>query len=105
MLEEHSDSWPLQAQAGVTAARIGDRTTADKMSKQLASVDAPFTMGGPSFARAAIAAQLGERDEAIRLLQQAITLGFHDHDRLHVDISFDPIRNDPEFQEIMRPKG
>jgi serine/threonine protein kinase/tetratricopeptide (TPR) repeat protein len=105
ILEEHPDSWPIQAQAGVTAARIGDRETAEEISRKLAAVDAPFTMGGPSFARAAIAAQLGELDEAIRLLQRAITRGFHEYGRLHVDMAFDPIRDDPEFQEILRPKG
>jgi len=105
LLASDPDRWDFQGVLGIEAARLGDRATADKMSKQLASVDAPFTMGGPSYARAAIAAQMGERDEAIRLVQQAITRGFHEYGRLHVDIEFDPIRNDPEFQEIMRPKG
>lgn len=105
MLADEPDSWPLQAEVGIEAAWIGDRSTADEMSQRLAAVDAPFTMGGPSYHRAAIAAQLGEPDEAIRLLQQAITRGFKDYRQLHVDIDLDPLRDNPEFKEILRPKG
>jgi len=62
-------------------------------------------MGRPSFHRATIAAQLGQSTEAIRLLQQAISRGFHNFDHLHVDLNLDSLRDDPEFQEILRPKG
>jgi len=105
LLESQPDSWSYQAYVGVAAARIGDRKTAEVMSQDLSAVDAPFTMGGPSFARAAIAAQMGDRNEAIRLLQQAITRGFSSYLQIHVDPSFDPIRDDPEFREVVRPKG
>ena len=105
LLESQPDSWSYQATVGVTAAPTGDRDTAEEMSRRLAAIDEPFTMGAPSYSRAAIAAQIGEHHETIRLLQQAITRGFYDYGRLHVDIAFEPIRDDPEFQEIMRPKG
>lgn len=99
------DRWRFQAAFGIEAARRGDRAKALEMSQRLAQVSDPFTMGQPSYFRASIAAQLGDRSEAIRLLQQATTRGFKDWDTLHVDINFDPIRSDPEFQEILRPKG
>ena len=105
LLADQPDSWSLQAEVGVAAARTGDQATAEEMSRRLAEVDEPFTMGEPSYRRAAIAAQLGQSAEAIRLLQQAIARGFYDYDRLHTDIDFDPLRDDPEFQEILRPKG
>lgn len=75
------------------------------MSHELAAIDEPFAMGGPSYARAAIAARLGDRSSAIRLLQQAVAAGFNDWERLHVDIDFDSLRGDPEFCELLRPKG
>ena len=87
------------------AARVGDRKDALEMSRRLAEVDEPFTMGQPSYLRASIAAQLGERDEAIRLLQQAVSRGFSRWGSFHVDTAFEPLRDDPEFQEIIRPKG
>jgi len=105
MLADQPDSWPLQAEVGIEAAWIGDRSTAVEMSQRLAMVDAPFTMGRPSYSRAAIAAQLGEPDEAIRLLRQAITRGFSGYNQLHIDLDLDPLRDIPEFEEILRPKG
>ena len=105
MLEKQPDSWSLKAEVGVQAAWIGDRRTADEMSRVLAAVDEPFTMGWPSYHRAAIAVQSGEPGEALRLLRQAITRGFHDYELLHVDIDFDAIRDHPELREILRPKG
>ena len=99
------DRWNLQGVRGIQAARLGDRAVALEMSQRLAEVAEPFTMGEPSYLRASIAAQLGDRKEAIRLLRQAVSRGFYRWESFHVDIAFDPIRDDPEFQEIMRPKG
>ncbi len=99
------ERWRSWALFGIEAARRGDRDVALEMSQRLADVTEPFTMGRPSYFRASIAAQLGDRTEAIRLLQQAMTRGFKEWGHLHVDINFDPVRSDPEFQEILRPKG
>jgi len=105
LLVDQPESWERQARVGIEAAWIGDSSTAKKASRQLATVKEPFTMGRPSYLRAAIAAQLGETDEAIRLLRQATTLGFSDYRGLHVDVDLESIRHHPEFQEILRPKG
>jgi hypothetical protein len=51
------------------------------------------------------AAQMGDKDRAIHLLQQAITAGYCDYMGIHVNPDFEPLRDDPEFQEIIRPKG
>jgi len=58
-----------------------------------------------SFTRAAVSALIGDRDDAIRLLHESLNQGFWDYDRLHSDPRFESLWNDPEFQEIMRPKG
>jgi tetratricopeptide (TPR) repeat protein len=105
MLDEYPDWWGVRAVLGVSAARTGDRPRALDASRQLAAVDEPFLFGGTSIGRAAIAAQLGERDEAIRLLRQAVNEGFWDWRGLHADPYFEPLWDDPEFQEILRPKG
>ena len=105
LLASDPDRWQFQGALGIEAARLGDRTVALEMSRRLAEVDEPFTMGQPSYLRASIAAQLGDRKDAIRLLQQAVSRGFYRWGSIHVDTAFDPIRDDPEFQEIMRPKG
>ena len=105
LLASDLERWQSWAVFGIAAARRGDRDVALEMSQRLGEVTEPFTMGQPSHLRASIAAQLGDRPEAIRLLQQAVTRGFKEWGHLHVDINFDPIRDNPEFQEILRPKG
>ncbi len=105
LLEDQPDSRSLMAEVGVAAARMGDRAVAEEISRKLSAVDEPFTMGRPSYHRATIAAQLGQSAEAVRLLQQAIARGFHDYYQLHVDINLDPLRENPDFLEIVRPKG
>ena len=105
LLASDPDRWSFQGVAGIEAARLGDRAVAIEISQRLADVNEPFTMGQPSYLRASIAAQLGDRKEAIRLLRQAVSRGFYRWGSFHVDMAFDPIRDDPEFQEIMRPKG
>jgi tetratricopeptide (TPR) repeat protein len=105
LLAAEPDRWQSQARVGVAAARNGDRVVALEMSGRLAELDEALTFGIPSYERAAIAAQLGDRTEAIRLLQHAVSRGFRRWGDLHIDSAFDSIRDDSEFQEIVRPKG
>ena len=105
LLAAKPDRWQSQAMVGVTAARADDEAVAREISDRLAALDEPFTFGMPHHYRAAIAAQLGNRSEAIRLLRASVSKGFPRWDFLHVGTAFDPLRDDPEFQEIMRPKG
>ena len=59
--------------------------------------------------RAIIAAQLGERDRAVRLLQEALAAGLPmTLDSLHVDPGLHPLRGHPAFDAMVRlddPKG
>ena len=105
LLASDPGRWFFQGILGVEAARLGDRAVALEMSQRLAEVDEPFTMGQPSYLRASIAAQLGDHQEAVGLLQQAVSRGYYRWGSFHIDLAFDPIRDDPEFQEIVRPKG
>ena len=102
---DQPESWSLLGEVGIEAAWLGDRETATEISQRLLAVDEPFTLGGPSYVRAAIATRLGDHAEGIRLLHQAAAEGFWDWERLHRDMDFEPLRDDPEFQEIVRPKG
>ena len=90
---------------GVIAARRGDSTEARRMSDELAALDRPFLNGEQTRWRARIAAALGEPAAAVRLLQTAIQEGTALGVWLHVDPTFSLLREDPQFQEILRPKG
>jgi TolB-like protein len=89
---------------GVAAARLGDRTTAARMSARLAALPGRDSMYF-DYARAAIAAQLGDRAAALALLRQAFVRGLAvANGRLHADPPFDPLRGDPAFEALVRPK-
>ncbi|MEX1309071.1 MAG: hypothetical protein AB1Z65_01505, partial [Candidatus Sulfomarinibacteraceae bacterium] len=112
LADEPDSGWLLQ-RVGICAARRGDRSTAVKMEARIEEIGEPTGPSGiPNVWRgrsqvyqAGIAAQLGEPDRAIRLIQQAVSAGFAGYEWLHLDSDLDPLRDDSEFQEILRPKG
>ena len=65
-----------------------------------ALADVPST-----YLRPRIAAVLGEHAEAVSLLQEAYRLGWVHTASVHLDVDFEPLRDRPEYQELMRPKG
>ena len=75
------------------------------MAGRLAGVDEPYLYGKPSFFRACIAARLGDTEDALRLLKKALSEGHEYGIDLHRDWDLRPLWEDPEFQEILRPKG
>ena len=56
---------------GAVAARRGDLETAHAIDSTLAGLDGPQPRGWPAHYRAAIAAWLGHRDQAMELLSQS----------------------------------
>ncbi len=98
---------------GICAARRGDRATALEMEARIEEIGPPIGptgvpyggRGNTQMLQASIAAQLGETDRAIHLLQQAVAAGYSDYMWIHVNPAFEPLWDDPEFQEILRPKG
>lgn len=103
-MAERPDRWECWSKVGIEAASLGNVETALRMGDRLATVAEPFTFGQPFVDRAAIAAQLGDTGEAVRLLQRALAAGYSDYHRLHVSADLDPLRDDPGFQELLRPK-
>jgi len=100
-------------QLGLCAARIGDRATALELEARIEEIGAPMGPTGVPYGRrgttqmlqAGIAAHLGERDRAIHLIRKAIAAGYGHSVSLHINPDFEPLWDDPEFQEILRPKG
>jgi DNA-binding SARP family transcriptional activator len=91
---------------GLLAARRGDRAEAERISEELRSTGGLFNKDNTSL-RARIAALLGKRDEAVRLLQQNFDM-VPPVDRyvlVHRSIDFESLQDYAEFQEFMRPKG
>jgi len=104
-LAEAPERWQTWELTGCYAARSGNTAKARAMSDLLADVDEPYAFGGPTYARACIAARLGEKDLAIQLLRNALSEGFAYGVDFHRDQDLEPLWDDPEFREIVNPKG
>ncbi len=55
--------------------------------------------------RTCIAAVLGDRDEAVSLLQRAFAEGYRYGIAVHREIDFESLRGYPPFSELLKPKG
>jgi hypothetical protein len=91
-----------RAGVGLCAARMGDTATALEISAQLAELDMPGNVQGLLIARASLAAVLGQHDEAMRLLREALLEGHYD---AHHDFDFESLWDREDFKELVRPKG
>jgi tetratricopeptide (TPR) repeat protein/TolB-like protein len=99
------DLLSITAQLAVVCAAQGDLRCVDELSRQLAAPDIPYAFGLNTFYRARIAAALGRREEAVRLLRQATSEGAPFGHTLHHIVEFQRLRGYAPFEEWLRPKG
>jgi tetratricopeptide (TPR) repeat protein len=89
---------------GVALAHLGRREEALETARWLERLDRPFLSGAHTRWRAAIAATLGDREGAVRLLEQAYHEGMrlgHDHRR---EPEWETLRDYRPYEEFVRPK-
>jgi tetratricopeptide (TPR) repeat protein len=95
----------------VSEARLGHRNEAEALARRLATMNPPYSNGRSPFWRARIAALLGDRDDAVALLREAIAhgigcavhSGMPDED-CHREMDFEALRGYAPFDELLRPK-
>jgi tetratricopeptide (TPR) repeat protein len=106
---QHPGNTTYLALRGLLAARRGDRALAMTISERLRSArpSSPMEASGTSLQRAQILAVLGEKEEAMALLQQWIDQGAPwEYQRfLHLEFDFLSLHDYPPFQELVRLKG
>jgi len=96
----------VMGRLGIISARLDDTATAIRMMRQLDSIAAmPHTFGHPLQSEASIAAWLGRKDEAMRLLTAAYASGVGFGPSWHMSLEFEPLWTYPAFKEFLRPKG
>jgi len=113
LLLKFPDGQYVLTQAGVVAAVLGDRDRALEIEERLTSIDDSDLQtngilgyhGVTLYRRARIATRLGDHDRALGLLQQAVTAGFNSYGLIQSEPDFEALWDDPQFQEILRPKG
>jgi DNA-binding SARP family transcriptional activator/TolB-like protein len=104
LVERPSDLTYLSTHALIAAQR-GDTATADSVSALLASRDLPpYDRHNFTSARGRIAAILGRRVDAIRLLQQARDEGWPILN-LHLSTEMRSLRADAAFEALIRPRS
>jgi len=111
----HSRNVSYLGLLGVLAAQRDDQLYAESVDSLLGAVRDPYLCGLPTYWRAAIVAQLGEREMSVTLLTEATAQGlaeeflasqglFRGHS-LHSDFYFEPLHGYPPFEQLLRPKG
>jgi tetratricopeptide (TPR) repeat protein len=90
---------------GTIAARQGDVESARRFASELAALELRRMRGTNTWWRGVIAGLLGEKDEAVSLMQQAFSEGLGYGIWMHRDIDLEPLRDYAPFQELMEPKG
>ena len=93
---------------GLLSACRGDREEALEITRWLETLDRSYqsVRGNPTAWRSIIAAALGDGESAVALYRQALAEGYiFDFPWNWWTLAFEPIRDYPPFQELMRPKG
>jgi TolB-like protein/tetratricopeptide (TPR) repeat protein len=104
--ERDPDDIEMIAASGILAVRCGDRESAEEADALLAAAGGSHRERyNAAYNRSCIAAQLGDIDRALDLVREAVAVGFPDWELIRLDPDLEPLRDNPTFQEIVRPKG
>jgi tetratricopeptide (TPR) repeat protein len=90
---------------GAIAARTNDAPRARGIAARLARVTGRVTVSRANYERVRIAALLQERQLAVDLLRDALTLGLGYTGSIHSDLDLESLRDYPPFVELVRPRG
>jgi tetratricopeptide (TPR) repeat protein/TolB-like protein len=98
------DNIDYQGYLGVLAVTQGDLDKAREIRDELRNMSRPYLFGSHLHWAACIAAQLGEKEEAVNLLREAFSRGRAYTIEYHADVILEPLRDYPPYQELMTPK-
>jgi serine/threonine protein kinase/tetratricopeptide (TPR) repeat protein len=102
---ENPDNITYMGALGTLAARRGDEEEARRIADELKIIDRKYLFGWHTYVRARIHALLGEHAEAVKLIQESFDQGNGFGVYIHREIDFEPLRDYPPFQELLKPKG
>jgi tRNA A-37 threonylcarbamoyl transferase component Bud32/TolB-like protein/tetratricopeptide (TPR) repeat protein len=102
---EYPETISVHGGLGAIAARRGDRAGALRADRWLSELDRPYLHGANTYWRARIAALLGEREAAVRLLHEAWQEGAFLMENAHIEVDFTPLHDYPPYRVLIRPRG
>jgi tetratricopeptide (TPR) repeat protein len=103
--EEFPESLSDRGLVGILAACRGDQDEALEMSQWLAALDRPYLRERHTLWRSAIAAALGDGENAVALFRRVVQARGLPRPWHFTWSAFESIRDYPPWQELMRPKG
>jgi len=95
----------VEGALGVIAARIGDHEEAWRIFNEFPDRGHRMVPYRRSYWRACIAANLGDKDRAMELLNESFVAGFGYNLVMHYDVDLQPLWDYPPYQELIAPKG
>jgi tetratricopeptide (TPR) repeat protein/TolB-like protein len=106
LLASSPDNMYWMGVVGMLAAHLGDTAQARQIAARLRDLKSDCNnVGEAARLRAQIAAQLGEKREAVALLKEAVANGDSYTRILGFQRDLEPLWDDPEYKEFIRPKG
>lgn len=102
--DQFPDSIAYRGYLGAIAARLGNREEALSISEELKNIERSYLFGNNTYWRAGIASLLGEKEQAMVLLRDALAQGVP-YRRFHTDMDLEPLSDYPPFKELIKPKG
>ncbi|MEP6495545.1 MAG: serine/threonine-protein kinase [bacterium] len=90
---------------GLVAARRGDHAEARRLMIRLRAIQRPYDNGATSYSLARMSAALGDFPDAMKLFKQSFLEGVKRNGDFHAEQEFAPLRNDPEFRQLIKPQG
>jgi tetratricopeptide (TPR) repeat protein len=85
-----------QLELAAALARVGEKPRADALGRRAGALASDLYVE-----RAGLLCLLGQRDQALQVLEQAVTGGFRDIVWIRVDPDLDALRADPRFQTLV----
>ena len=107
LAKEFPDSLGYKSFLGNLAALLGNRTEAQRISDELGKIERPYLFGTIPYYQANIASLLGEKEKAVKLLQESLARGgvFSPGGAYHAVMALEPLADYPPFKEFIKPKG
>lgn len=110
LVEDYPESLRYRGDLGIALALTGDEDGAEAQARWIEESDSPSVGGSHAYSRAVILAHLDRKDEAVRLLRQALNEGWSHYDvfasrLLWCDPHLMPLWGYEPFEQLIAPKG
>lgn len=103
--QKHGENWEYLAHVGFAYAKMRNMEMVESFLQKYQDLETPYTQGRYKYAQAMIYAGLGNKEEAMRLLQLAFKEGYgFGLWEYNYSYQLASLRGYPSFEEFIKPK-